>query len=99
MTKEEYKEKLRDNFIQAMNIRNDLAKIRSEYIESNKTYSIGEKVIVRDVKGFERFAFVSGFEIDFRDNVVPTLRKSKKDGTQSEVRDRVWFEEEIIKIN
>lgn len=44
-----------------------------------------------------RHAFVVGYEIDWRNNVVPKLKKCKKDGTISNIRDSFDPRIDIIK--
>jgi len=54
------------------------------YIEANQRYFIGERVsIVSDINGhtYERKAYVDGFEINQFNDVSPTLRQIKKDGS------------------
>ena len=101
MKKEDYqKEKeLIKNEITAL--QEKLKKTESAYIEANREFEIGEKVVVIYKKHKhhrygevpeESFpAFVIGHEIDYNNNVVPVLNKCKKDGTMSKHRYYLWL--------
>ena len=79
-----------------------LAEIKREYIESNAEYDVGERVKVVTpphkywtlgtrkegmTEHAERFAYVDGYEITYKGDIKPTLKKEKKDGTVSKQRD------------
>jgi hypothetical protein len=58
----------------------DMAKhnLLAEYISANEPCAMGEIIKVNGVKGV-----VTGFKLDWNNNVCPIAMKIKKDGTQS----------------
>jgi len=66
-----------------------LADLRENYINANKPYEIGQRLRLIE-RGKETIAEVVGFEIGYREKVVPTLKKVKKDGTISSIEARIW---------
>lgn len=57
--------------------------VRSEYINAHKPCDINDKVQVVDRKGNIIHGIVTGFKIDYLDEVVPLIKKLKKDSTAS----------------
>lgn len=91
MTKEEYVEKkdLIARHIESLNNQGD--ELDAEYIESNKRFDIGEKVISQELKRncpIGTMFYVGGYEI-WQNEVQPLLFKSKKDGSMS--KNNSWF--------
>ena len=62
--------------------RNDILK---EFIKTNipEGLDVGDKVSVKSGK-HENVGFIIGFE-KYKDKVIPIIRKSKKDGTPSQI--------------
>lgn len=96
-----YRKKLVMGQIHALNT--NLDKLEEKYIKENAKFKIGEKVkiITPPYKYYsvstgeekitnhnERFAFIAGFEIDYKGDVIPILKKAKKDGSISLINDR-----------
>lgn len=102
MDKQEYKTKKEQILESIAALKREKERLDSEYIESNRVFNDGEKVLVRTkehpywkaggsepsgmVKEETRYAFIKRYEI-ICDDVVPVLSKCKKDGTMSKVRD------------
>lgn len=87
-------------------LKKQLQELTNDYIESNKTFVEGSKVLITTeaqpyyklnpvsnkvseyvTKEEARFAFIVGYEVDYNHNVVPLLKKCKKDGTISKNND------------
>ena len=85
MTYEEYT-KLDKKYWDKLNAismaRNDILK---EFIKTNipEGLDVGDKVSVKSGK-HENVGFIIGFE-KYKDKVIPIIRKSKKDGTPSQI--------------
>lgn len=103
MEKEQYLKELKELNDSMDSLKNKLRVLKTSYIADNSNFKIGDKVkIVSPPHPFfsiggkkvitshsERFAYVDGFEIDYNKDVVPTLKKAKKDGSISQHKD--WF--------
>lgn len=96
MRKEEYlleKEDIK-NRIQAE--KDHLKELDSKYIRANLLYSIRERVKIvtppykywnKMTEHTERYAYVIGYEINYSGDVIPILKKEKKDGTMGQIKD------------
>lgn len=111
MNKEEFKSKKEIINSKIRELNNEMMKLKKEYIKSNENYPIGSKVCVTipssvytildtlessAVPESKQYAYIVDYEIDHRDNVVPCLKKVKKDGTASTFNLYVNFENCII---
>ena len=100
MTKEEFKTKEEIINSKINELKNEIIKLKKEYIESNVKYPIGSKVCITTpasthtrldnlesvtIPEIKQYAYVKDYRIDFFDNIEPLFRKVKKDGTMSEV--------------
>lgn len=98
MTKDDYiKEK---GLIQSKidELKQNLKVLESQYIEKNKSFEIGELVLVTNGETSEK-GFVDGYEVDFLLNINPIIKKIKKDGSKSQHKIWVWTNSTISKIN
>jgi hypothetical protein len=100
MTKSEYiknKQKIED---QIRDLRQKLKYLKSEYIEANRIFKDGEKVKVTNATNSkEKFAFVYGYTVDsFSNDLVPKIKRCKKDGTMSKVNDYLWLSDILSPI-
>ncbi len=75
----------------------ELKKLERLYIDSNKEFSIGEKVILAKGSKKERFAFVCNITI-YNNKIDYRFLKAKKDGQMSKIQDYLWIGETISKI-
>jgi hypothetical protein len=75
----------------------ELKKLERLYIDSNKEFSIKEKVILAKGTKKERFAFISNIIIS-NNKINYRLFRAKKDGQVSRFDDYLWFGETISKI-
>lgn len=99
MTKEEFRTKKEIINSKINELKNEMMKLKKEYIESNAKYPIGSKVCITTpaytairlsdlesvtVPERKQYAYVKGYRIvDFLDTVEPLFSKVKKDGTVS----------------
>ncbi len=79
MEKEKYKFQKQSISEQINYFQNQRRDLDSKYIEENKMFEIGDRIM--DDK--QNFGYVYGFEIDYADDVRPKAYKEKKDGTPS----------------
>ncbi len=95
MTKEEYiKEKeILTRIIKETHER--VSNLTNEYIKRNASFKVGDIVTITNTRDNSRNAIVNGFELDYNDNIKPTLFKIKKDGTPSMHKDYVWMSDKI----
>jgi hypothetical protein len=114
MTKEEFistHEGLRD---QIDSIKESIEATKNHYIETNRKFQDGQKVKIttpdRNMysfsdddysthKGSVRFAYVSGYKVNYSSEVEILLKKAKKDGTMSKVNDGLWRDEVVTAAN
>lgn len=89
MNKEEFKSKKEIINSKINELKNEMIKLKKEYIESNMKYPIGSKVCITTNES-KRYAYVKDYMIDFFDNIEPLFSKVKKDGTMSEMGLYVW---------
>lgn len=89
MTKEEFKAKKEIINSKINELKNEMIKLKKEYIESNVKYPIGSKVCITTNES-KRYAYVKDYRIDFSDNIEPLFNKVKEDGTVSEMGLYVW---------
>lgn len=89
MTKEEFRTKKEIINSKINELKNEMIKLKKEYIESNVKYPIGSKVCITTNES-KRYAYVKDYRIDFLDNIEPLFNKVKKDGTMSEMGLYVW---------
>lgn len=90
----------------------ELRDLEDEYKNSNQKYPIGSKICITapEHTGWKlmsketvlfperkRYAYVVGYEIRCN-NVIPILKKAKKDGTISKVYDSIMFETGHIEL-
>lgn len=84
MTKEEFRTKKEIINSKINELKNEMIKLKNEYIGSNMKYPIGSKVCITTNES-KRYAYVKDYRIDFSDNIEPLFNKVKKDGTMSEM--------------
>lgn len=113
MTKEEFKTKkdIINSKIEELN--NEMEKLKREYIESNVEYPIGSKVCIitpahKEVRLFNNkemlvaesrdCGYVMNYEINYRNDIEPCLKKVKKDGTISKTSLYVNFKKVKIEL-
>lgn len=89
MTKEEFKAKREIINSKINELKNEMIKLKKEYIESNVKYPIGSKVCITTNES-KRYAYVKDYRIDFLDNIEPLFNEVKKDGTMSKRGLYVW---------
>jgi hypothetical protein len=89
MTKEEFRTKKEIINSKMNELKNEMIKLKKEYIGSNAKYPIGSKVCITTNES-KRYAYVKDYRIDFSDNIEPLFNKVKKDGTMSEMGLYVW---------
>lgn len=89
MTKEEFKAKKEIINSKINELKNEMIKLKKEYIESNVKYPIGSKVCITTNES-KRYAYVKDYRIDFSDNIEPLFNKVKEDGTVSKMGLYVW---------
>lgn len=105
MTKEEFKSKKEIINSKINELKNEMIKLKKEYIESNVKYPIGSKVCITTpastytrldnlesvtIPKIKRYAYVKDYRINSLDNIEPLFNKVKKDGTMSEMGLYVW---------
>lgn len=113
MTKEEFKAKKEIINSKMNELKNEMIKLEKEYIESNIKYPIGSKVCIvtpasvytslynlRSVTTPEskQYAYISGYEISYLNDVKPCFKKVKKDGTISQTNLYVNLENVVIEL-
>lgn len=98
MTKDEYKKEKGLIQLKIDELKNELKVLDSQYIEKNKSFEIGELVLVTNGETPEK-GFVDGYEVDFLLNINPIIKKIKKDGSKSQHKIWVWANSTISKIN
>lgn len=89
MNKEEFRTKKEIINSKINELKNEMIKLKKEYIESNVKYPIGSKVCITTNES-KRYAYVKDYRIDFLDNIEPLFNKVKKDGTMSKMGLYVW---------
>ncbi|WP_294610267.1 hypothetical protein [uncultured Bacteroides sp.] len=89
MNKEEFKSKKEIINSKINELKNEMIKLKKEYIESNVKYPIGSKVCITTNES-KRYAYVKDYRINSLDNIEPLFNKVKKDGTMSEMGLYVW---------
>lgn len=69
-----------------------LHQLKKDYIEKNRKFENGDliKIITAEFNYYSKiiennisFGYVDGFELNYKDEVIPILLKQKKDGTKS----------------
>lgn len=96
MTKEQYKEQMKSLSDQRDAIQDKICQLNDDYIQANKKCNVGDVVEVRWNKNVEK-GVVTDFTIHWlSEEVIPVLKKMKKDGTASAHSLRVWSGYEII---
>lgn len=86
MTTEQYKERLNELKKVIENTRSKITELDIEYIESNRTVSDGDKVLING----KHIAFIRKAKIGYDDEVSYDFLKVKKDGSPSSIREYVW---------
>jgi hypothetical protein len=76
----------------------ELKELNKLYIESNKEFSVGEKVILGKDTKHQRFAYINNVFI-FANKIDYSFLKEKKDGGISKIADCMRFNETISKLN
>lgn len=90
MTKEEYLESDKQLIKEIADLQNKRRKLEKDYVLANSEYKMGEKVRVIDTKGRERFSYVCSATVHYLDGSIRyELKRVKKDGGMSEIRDYV----------
>lgn len=89
MNKEEFKSKKEIINSKINELKNEMIKLKKEYIESNVKYPIGSKVCITTNES-KRYAYIKDYRITSLDNIEPLFNKVKKDGTMSEMGLYVW---------
>ena len=96
MTKEEFKAKKEIINSKINELKNEMIKLKKEYIESNQVFPIGSKVCIT-VPAHERnnerilvpeakkLAYIADYEIDDNGEVVPSLRQLDYNGGMSAI--------------
>ena len=88
MTKNEFTDALNECNNQIKDLQEKKKSLEKEYIESNATFKIGDKVKVTH-DGNSEIDYVIGFEIGFGNKIHPLLRKANKNGKMSSVGKRI----------
>jgi len=94
-----------------LEIKEDIQQLEEQYIADNREFEDGEKVrvVIHDhtkwMYGVETtvpedtiFAFVGGYKINYKSDIVPILKKCKKDGTISEHNLNIYTKYTIEKL-
>lgn len=97
---------IKDEYIKEKNLilskidelKKDLKVLESQYIETNSPFEIGELVLVTNGETSEK-GFVDGYEVDWSNDIIPIIKKIKKDGSKSQHKIWVWTNSTISKIN
>ena len=95
MTKKDYITKKQEFLSKIEGLYNDLKTLESTYIESNKPFDVGEVVSVVNGESVPEKGIVDGYEISYIDEIVPVIKKIKKDGTKSQHKLWVWSTSKI----
>lgn len=96
MNKEEYNKKLTEFDAQISKISALKTNLKIEYINANKPFDIGQKVkVIKNTQN--QFGFIRGYEVDYNYEIKPVIYKMKKDGTESQIRLYVWYDDKIEK--
>lgn len=87
MNREQYLTEITKINKQISELNNSKQSLKEQYVESNRPYPIGTKVLIYNPNRRQgiRIAIVSGYSISFDNYVDPTLKKTKRDGTISKV--------------
>jgi hypothetical protein len=93
MIKQEYIELEKEINSKIYNLRESLKIAKEKYIEANKPFNIGDRVMCQSKK---MFGYVTSFEISYNNEVRPICFKEKKDGTQSQIKMWVWNDSDLI---
>jgi actin-like ATPase involved in cell morphogenesis len=93
MGKQEYIELEKEINSKIYNLRESLKIAKENYIEANKPFEIGDRVMCQSKK---TFGYVVSFEINYSNEVKPVCFKEKKDGTQSQIKMYVWNDSDLI---
>lgn len=91
ITKEEYIERKNSINQKITELNNERSLLDKEYIRLNAPYNIGDIVIVNNSDR----GIISGFKIDYSNNVCPTAKKIKKDGTASQHGLYIWNSSQV----
>lgn len=113
MTKEEFKTKKEIINSKIEELNNEMEKLKKEYIESNVKYPIGSKVCIITPAHKEVYLFsnkeilvaesrdcgyVMNYEINYRNDIEPCLKRVKQNGTISKTSLHVNFEKVKIEL-
>ena len=85
MTKNEFTDALNECNNQIKDLQEKKKNLRKEYIESNATFRIGDKVNIVDEYGKEYICYISNYRLGFNHVIRYMLRKCKRDGTMAKV--------------
>lgn len=113
MTKEEFKTKKEIINSKIEELNNEMEKLKREYIESNVEYPIGSKICIitpehEEVRLFGNetvsvaesrdYGYVMNYEINYRNDIEPCLKKVMKDGTVSKTSLYINFKKVKIEL-
>jgi hypothetical protein len=97
MTKDSFKIEKGLILNQINDLKNSLRTLEGRYIESCREFKNGDMVLIINSNGGSREGVVVGYEVNYLDELKPIIKKIKKDGTPSNVRIHIWFNEKIEK--
>lgn len=109
MTKEDYIRQKDEIKEEKRKLDNKLLKLKCDYIDTNKKFELGDKVEITTpsykhhwsgeiIPETKRFAYVSGFEVDFRSEVTTLFYRAKKDGQPSKIGNDYQRATEIVRL-